>query len=44
MRESKKEKLRKIVSNTMRLEGYKSKLNDKLENEIKQKYNVKIHF
>ena len=38
-----KSKLKKIVYHSMRLEGYKIKLNEKKIKEIKSKYNVKVH-
>ena len=39
----KKNNLKKIVYHSMRLEGYKIKLNEKKLKEIKTKYNVKVY-
>ena len=37
-------KIKKIVYHSMRLEGYKTILNEKKLKNIKSKYNVKVHF
>ena len=39
-----KEKFKKVVYHSMRLEGYEVKLTNKKIKEIKSKYNVKVHF
>jgi len=36
-------KLKKVVSNSMRLEGYKVNISSKKIKELKTKYNVKVH-
>ncbi|GAB6045963.1 hypothetical protein JCM11957_15620 [Caminibacter profundus] len=39
----KKNRFKKVVYHSMRLEGYKINLTEKKLKEIKSKYNVKVH-
>jgi len=39
-----KNKIKKTVYHSMRLEGYEVKLTEKKIKELKSKYNVKVHF